>query len=126
MAPCEMCGIDTSRHIFLQLSSLGRSVDYTIPSFPVFQTKLKHIHFSFLDGIDVYGGFVQDETAGALKEDSILKLCSGYDNAFVIDSNEFDRCVEVEGMKLVDGNIFVIWKWTLLDASEAGNTSDME
>ena len=81
-----------------------------IQSFPVFQSKLKHIHFNFLDEIDVYDGFVQDETAGALKEDSTLKHCSGYHNAFVINSNEFDGCVDVEGMKLVDENVFVIWK----------------
>ncbi len=38
---------------------------------------------------------MQDATAGELKDTSILKLCGGYTNAFLIESNEFDRCVDV-------------------------------
>ena len=40
----------------------------------------------------------QDNTvvcAGDLKIDSILKLCSGYSNVFVIESEECDRAVDV-------------------------------
>ena len=85
-----------------------------------------------MDDSDVYDGYVQADAAGELKDISILKLCSGYTNAFVIESNEFDRCVDVKELKLVDGKVFVIWTWNLWDTSveegtnEAENTSGTE
>ena len=41
--------------------------------------------------------------AGDLAIDSILKLCSGYSNAFVIESEEFDRAVDVAECRVQAG-----------------------
>ncbi len=126
MAFCRECGEEIRKHTFIQLESLKESFSYTIPSFPVFQVKIKHIKFSFLNDSDVYDGFIQDATAGELKDTSILKLCGGYTNAFLIESNEFDRCVDVKELKLLEEKVFVIWKWNLWYIDEEENASAAE
>ncbi len=51
MAFCRECGEEIRKHTFIQLESLKESFSYTIPSFPVFQVKIKHIKFSFLNDV---------------------------------------------------------------------------
>ena len=114
---CDHCGKEANDHMLIQLAGLGECIEYVIPSFPVFEATLKHVKYSFCGADDqdntVYDRFVQAKMAGDLAIDSILKLCSGYSNAFVIESEEFDRAVDVAEFKLVEAKVFVIWKWNL-------------
>lgn len=112
---CGDCGKEGADHLLIQLSSLGKCIEYVVPSFPVFEAKLQHIKYIFFDDHDdtVYDGFVQVKDAAGLKQDSVLSLCKGYQNAFVIEAEEFSKNVDVSGLKLVEGKVFVIWKWNL-------------
>lgn len=122
---CEDCAKDCTDHMFIQLAELGKCIDYTIPSFPVFQVKLQHAKYTFFQDQDdsVYDGLVQAKNAAELKVNCVIRLCSGYTNAFVIEQEEFSKEVDVSGLKLVDGGkVFVMWKWNM----HSGEVSEAE
>lgn len=125
---CDDCGKEETDHTCIQLTSLGRCIEYTVRSFPVFEAKLQHIKYRFFNDNDdaVYDAFVQAKEAAGLKPDCVLKLCKGYKNAFLVEPEEFSKNVDVSGLKLVDGKVFVIWKWVLWSDEDEDSVSEGE
>ncbi len=105
----------------ITILKLGKKVQYTVPSFPVFTASLMEMKFQFVDGDSstVYDGYIKDSPDLARNYPALLKILNGYVNGFTIEPDEFNRSVTLEDeKKLCDEKVFVIWKWTWENSPE--------
>ena len=130
---CEDCSERLDDHTFITILNVGASsIRYTVPSFPVFSANLREVKFQGLDDRDCryYDGYIRDTPNLKRSFPALLKLCSGYTNAFVIDPDEFDHCIPIGDKIFYEKKVFVIWKWTWEESAEdieqesTGNMSD--
>ncbi len=118
---CNECGEEIeSNHMLLYVVSVGKTIDYTVPSFPVFKTKLTPIQYTIendekLNGI-VLDGFIHADDAQTASANSTLRLCAGHENAFFIPLQEFNRSIDITGAELSTfyNELFVLWNWFVM------------
>ena len=103
----------------------GQKTALVIPSFPFVTVKLVHIKFQVYGDETVYDGFLGAEeecrsAASAVHEGSVLRICYGHQNAFLINQEEFSKSIVTAGMVLIDNSlVFVIWKsFPVLEVNE--------
>ena len=118
---CNECGEEIERnHMLLYVVSVGKTIDYTVPSFPVFKTELTHIQYTIQNDDKLSGtvldGFIRADGAQTASATSNLRLCAGHENAFLIPLEEFNRSVDITGAELsmFNDELFVLWNWVVL------------
>ncbi len=126
LGTCDECGENDENHTKIIVVRMGDNVNYTIPTFPVFEAKLTHIEYILGDyeNGDVFDGFIRQETVGTntITTNCTLQLCAGYKHAFFVPKDKFSRCVDVDGINIrtpFDEDLFVMWQWTVLGDSQS-------
>ena len=103
-------------HDLVTILSTGSTVNYTVPSFPVFNAVLREIKFQFVSDTDdntSYDGYIRECPDLVRPYPALVKLCIGYTNGFGIDPEEFNLSVSTDSKTFYEGLVFVIWKaWT--------------
>ena len=127
---CENCQKAPCDHTIVLVERMGNIIPYIIPSFPFMTAKLLHIKFQvYGDDETVYDGFLGAEGAcstTAVCEGSVLKICHGHQNAFLIPQKEFKQSIATAGLVLIDDSlVFVIWKWHVLAVDEEDEDEKM-
>ena len=89
-------------HTIVLVESIGGTTPYVIPSFPFVTVKLVHIKFQVYGDETVYDGFLGAEeecrsAVSAVHEGSVLRICHGHLNAFLIDQEEFSKSIVTAG-----------------------------
>lgn len=102
---------DQGSTLDIYLLEVGKSYDYTVPSFPVFSTLLRKMKFTVQDDPKVYDGFIRDCPSLERNYPSLLVVESGCQDSFPVSVEEFSRAVDTEGFVLYDECVFVVWKW---------------
>ena len=131
---CESCKKAACDHTIVLVESIGGTTPYVIPSFPFVTVKLVHIKFQVYGDETVYDGFLGAEeecrlsAVSAVHEGSVLRICHGHQNAFLIDQEEFSKSIVTAGMVLIDNSlVFVIWKWfPVLEVNEDNDEDNDE
>lgn len=130
-ADCRECSQPAESHFLVTIMKLGDKVEYTIPSFPVYTAVLREIKYQFVDesaAQHTFDGYIRDCPSLDRTYPGLLKLCFGYTNAFTINPEEFKLSIDIDGKKLYDDLVFVIWKWSWEDAANltANEESDQQ
>lgn len=115
---CDMCSEDADEHLFVTVLSTGSEAKYTIPSFPVFSAVLREIKYKLDANNTIYDGYIRNCPNLSRPYPALLRLCSGYVNAFTIAADEFDRCISIDNKTFCQDLVFVIWKWKWEDFFE--------
>ena len=120
------------------ITSIRGKIDYIVPSFPVFEAKLRHIRYTYVAGSGtVYDGFMREEGDPTPNVNSTLRICNGHTNAFFIPLKELCRSVDIDGKELTactfvdepgdeEEELFVAWKWTKTDDDTASNKGGID
>ena len=126
---CENCQKAPCDHTIVRLYRTSFPV-----AFPFMTAKLLHIKFQVYGDdetvyIYIYDGFLGAEGAcstTAVCEGSVLKICHGHQNAFLMPQKEFKQSIATAGLVLIDDSlVFVIWKWHVLDVDEEDEDEKM-
>ena len=125
---CEHCNKSIDEHTIISVVTIGDIVSYTIPTFPFISVKLQHMKYQLGSDQTVYDGYLGAEGSSLdiVSNGSVLKVCYGYENAFLVPQKEFDQSIDTTGMILLDNSaVFVIWKWEVLPFDESDTMQSM-
>ena len=127
---CENCQKAAYDHTIVLVENIGGITPYVIPSFPFVTVRLMHIKFQvYGEDETVYDGFLGAEeecSVSAVHEGSVLRICHGHNNAFLINQEEFSKSIVTAGMVLIDNSlVFVIWKWCPVFEVNKDNDEDV-
>lgn len=126
---CVSCTKPPSDHFLVVVLKLGKKIQYTVPSFPVFSATLFEIKYQLVNDarVTTFDGYIRACPEILTRSyPALLKLCHGHTNAFTVEPEEFDRCVDLDDeINLCEGLVFIIWKWAWEDMPEdAESTTD--